>query len=112
MTDNKSLTRFFQAKTIPPSLWNYVDRVTAFNIVVTHIPGKANTAADFLSCLETDPNETVELKLTDRIPIREIEIDIKAKLPDNTINKLFQDDLPVSLLQIMDINTLLTEAVQ
>ena len=33
LTDNKSLTRFSQAKTIPPSLWNYVDRVTAFNIV-------------------------------------------------------------------------------
>ena len=51
LTDNKSLTRFFQAKTIPPSLWNYIDRVTAFNIVVAHIPGKANAAADFLSRL-------------------------------------------------------------
>ena len=76
LTDNKSLTRFFQAKTIPPSLWNYVDRGTAFNIVVTHIPGKANAAADFVSRLQSNPNETLELKLTDRIPIREIEIDV------------------------------------
>ena len=67
LTDNKSL-RFFQAKTIPPSLWNYVDRVTAYNIVVAHIPGKANAAADFLSRLQSNPNETIELKLTDGIP--------------------------------------------
>ena len=73
LTDNKSLTRFFQAKTIPPSLLNYVDRVTAVNIVVAHIHGKSNAAADFLSRLQVDPNETIELKLTDRIPIRERE---------------------------------------
>ena len=76
LTDNKSLTRFFQAETIPPSLSNYVDRVPAFNIVVTHIPGQANAAADFLSRLQLNPNETIELKLTDRIQIREIEIDV------------------------------------
>ena len=108
LTDNKSLTRFFQAKTIPPSLWNYVDRVTAFNIVVAHIPGKANAAADFLSRLQADPNETIELKRTDRIPIREIEIDVRAKLPDNTINELFADDFPDELLHVIDINTLIT----
>ena len=108
LTDNKSLTRFFQAKTIPPSLWNYVDRVTAFNIVVAHIPGKANATADFLSRLQSDPNEIIELTLTDRIPIREIEIDVRAKLPDNTINELFADDFPDELLQVVEINTLIT----
>ena len=108
LTDNKSLTRFFQAKTIPPALWNYVDRVTTFNIVVAHIPGKANAAADFLSRLQTNPNETVELKLTDRIPVREIEIDIRAKLPDNTINELFSEEFPDDLLQVVDMNTLIT----
>ena len=64
LTDNKSLIRSFQAKTIPPSLWNYVDRVTAFNIFVAHIPGKANAAADILSRLQSDPNETIELNET------------------------------------------------
>ena len=28
-----------------------------FNFTIAHIPGKMNTAADFLSQLETDPNE-------------------------------------------------------
>ena len=61
LTDNKSLTRFSQAKTIPPSLWNYVDRVTAYKIVVVNIPGKTNAAADFLSRLQSNPNGTIEL---------------------------------------------------
>ena len=108
LTDNKSLTIFFQAKTIPPSLWNYIDRVTAFNIVVTHIPGKPNAAAGFLYRLQSNPNETLQLKLTDRIPVREIEIDVRAQLPDNTINELSADHLPVDLLQVVDINTLIT----
>ena len=85
-----------------------MDLVTAFNIVVTHIPGKANAAAEFLSRLQSNPNETIELKLTDKIPIREIEIDVRAKLPDNTINELFADNLPVDLLHVVDINTLKT----
>ena len=88
LTDNKSLTRFFQSKTIPPSLWNSLDRVLAFNIVVGHIPGKANAAADFLSRMENDPTETIELTLTDRIPVYEIEISSKAKTPDVSLNTL------------------------
>ena len=33
---------------------------------------------------------------------------MRAKLPDNTINELFEDDLPDELLQVVDINTLIT----
>ena len=106
LTDNKSLFRSFEAKTIPPSLWNYVDGVTAFNIVVAHILGKANAAADFLSRFQYDPNETIELKHTDRVPIREIKIDVRAKLPDNTMKELFADDVPDELLQLVEINSL------
>ena len=76
--------------------------------MVTHIPGKANAAADFLSRLQANPIEILELKLTDRIPIREIEIDLRAKLPDNTINELFAEDSPVDLLQVVGTNTLIT----
>ena len=47
LTDNKSLVRFFQAKTLPPTLWSYLDRVLSFNVILAHIPGKANHAADF-----------------------------------------------------------------
>ena len=52
VTDNKSLTQFFQSKLIPPSLWNCLDRILPFNIVIAHIPGRANYAADFLSRME------------------------------------------------------------
>ena len=31
MTDNKALTRFFQAKHIPPSFWNFCDQTLQFN---------------------------------------------------------------------------------
>ena len=85
-----------------------MDRVTAFKIVVTHNPGEANAASVFLSRLQSNSNETIELKLRHRILIRGIEIDVRAKLPDNTINELFPDDLPVHLLQVLDINTLIT----
>ena len=35
LTDNKSLTSFFQAKTIPTPLWNAVDHVLNFNFVLS-----------------------------------------------------------------------------
>ena len=47
LADDRSLTYFFQSKSIPPSLWNFLDRVLAFNIAIAHIPGKANYTADF-----------------------------------------------------------------
>ena len=56
LTDNRSLTQFFQSKSIHPSLWNCLDRVLSFNILLAHIPGRANSAADFLSRMQTDPN--------------------------------------------------------
>ena len=59
MTDSKSVTRFFQTKMIPPPLWNACDFVLQFNFTIAHIPGKMNTAADFLSRLEMDPNEKI-----------------------------------------------------
>ena len=92
LTDNKSLTQFFQSKVIPPSLWNCLDRILAFNIVITHIPGRANYAADFLSRMENNKSATMSLKLTDRIPVREIEIDTEAQNPDVELNVLFDID--------------------
>ena len=52
LTDNKSVTRFFQTKIIPPPLWNACDFVIQFNFTIAHIPGKNNTAADYLSRME------------------------------------------------------------
>ena len=49
LTDNKSVTRFFQTKAIPPALWNACDYVLPFNFKIAHISGPVNTAADFPS---------------------------------------------------------------
>ena len=77
MTDSKSVTRFFQTKMIPPPLWNACDFVLQFNFTIAHIPGKMNTAADFLSRLEMDPNEKVILKIREDIPTKPIEVNIE-----------------------------------
>ena len=82
LTDNKSLTNFFQSKSLHPSLWKFMDREIAYNIVLANIPGKANAAADFISRMQTDPNESLELQLVDSIPMKQIEIDMKTKTPD------------------------------
>ena len=86
LTDNKSLTQFFQSKTIPPTLWNFLDRVLSFNLVIAHIPGRANYAADFLSRMQTDRSAKMSLKLTDKIPIKEVHIDTTAQIPDVMVN--------------------------
>ena len=62
MTYSKSVIRFFQTKIIPPPLWNACDFVLQFNFTIAHIPGKMNTAADFLSRLEMDPKEKNNFK--------------------------------------------------
>ena len=57
LTDNKSVTRFFQTKAIPPALWNACDYVLQFNFKIARIAGSVNTAADFLSRLELKVTE-------------------------------------------------------
>ena len=86
LTDNRSLTQFFQAKTIPPSVWNFLDRELSFNIIIAHIPGTANYAADLLSRMQTESSASLSLKLTDKIPVREIYIDSTAQIPDASLN--------------------------
>ena len=95
LTDNKSLTHFFQSKVIPPSLWNCLDRVFAFNIVIDHIPGRANYAANFSSRMESDRAATLFSKLADGIPVRETEIDREAQNPDVELNVLFDKRIVV-----------------
>ena len=62
LRDNKLFTRFFQIKIIPSTLWNACDYVIQFNFIIAHVSGKNNTAADYLSRMEKDPNEKVTLK--------------------------------------------------
>ena len=63
LTDNKSVTHFFQTNAIPPALWNACDYVLQFNFRIAHLAGSVNTAADFLSRLELKVTEKIRLKI-------------------------------------------------
>ena len=67
LTDNKSVTRFFQTKGIPPSLWNACDYVMEFNFNVAHFAGSVNTAADFPSRLQLKVTEKIRLKIREDV---------------------------------------------
>ena len=82
LTDNKSLTSFFQSKSLHSALWNFMYRLIAYNIVLALIPGRANAAADFLSTIQIDPSQSLEIQPLDLIPMKQIDIDMKAKTPD------------------------------
>ena len=72
--DNKSVTRFFQTKAIPPSLWNACDYVLQFNFKIAHIAGSVNTAADFLSRLELKVTERIRLKICEDVQTTPIDV--------------------------------------
>ena len=74
LTDNKSVTRFFQTEAIPPALWNACDYVLQFNFKIAHIAGSVNTAADFLSRLELKVTEKICLKFREDIQTTPIEV--------------------------------------
>ena len=74
LTDNKSVTRFFQTKAVPPALWNACDYVLQLNFKIAHIAGSVNTAADFLSRLELKVTEKIRLKMKEDIQTTPIEV--------------------------------------
>ena len=74
LTDNKSVTRFFQTKAISPALWNACDYVLKFNFKIAHIAGSVNTAADFLSRHELKVTEKIRIKLREDIHTTPIEV--------------------------------------
>ena len=74
LTNNKSVTRFFQTKAIPPALWNACDYVLQFNSKKAHIAGSVNTAADFLSRLELKVTEKIRLKFKEDIQTTPVEL--------------------------------------
>ena len=74
LTNNKSVTRFFQTKAIPPSLWNACDYVLQFNFKIAHIAVSVNRAADFLSRLELKVTEKIYLKIREDVPTTPIEV--------------------------------------
>ena len=74
LTDNKSVTRLFQTKAIPPSLWNACDYVLQFNFKIAHIAGSVKTAADFLSRLKLKVTEKNHLKIREDVQTTPIEV--------------------------------------
>ena len=74
LIDNKSVTRFFMTKAIPPSLWNSCDYVLQFNFKIAHIAGSVNTAADFFSRLELKVTEMIHLNIRNDVQTTPIEV--------------------------------------
>ena len=95
MTNNRSVTRFFQTRAISLTLWNACDFVLQFNFHIMLVAGTQNTAADFLSRIDLNPKERVELKIRNDITIRPIQVNLQSTdiadeehlffLPDETI---------------------------
>ena len=67
LTDNKSVTGFFETKAIPPALWNACDYVLQYYFKKAHVAGSVNTAVDFLSGLELKVTEKIRLKIWEDI---------------------------------------------
>ena len=74
LTDNKSVTRFFQTKAILPALCNACDYVLQFNFKIAHIAGSVNTTADFLSRLQLKVTQKICLKIREDIQTTPIEV--------------------------------------
>ena len=78
LTDNKSVTRFFQTTIIPQPLWNAFYYMIQFSYTIAHISGKNNTAADYLSRVELDPNKKLILKIREDVETRSIEVNVQS----------------------------------
>ena len=74
VTDNKSVTRSFQTKAIPPSLRNACDYMLQFNFKIAHITGSVKRAADFFSRLELKVTEKIHLKIREDVQTTPIEV--------------------------------------
>ena len=72
--DNKSVTRFFQTKAIPPALLNACDYVLQIIFKIAHTAGSINTAPDLLSRLELKFMEKKPLKIREDIQTTPIEV--------------------------------------
>ena len=84
LTDNRSLIHFFQSKQIPRNLLLMVDRLMSYDLIMGHIPGKANAAADFLSRVPQKPNKAIELMIGKTFSFQQIEIEIKINISSET----------------------------
>ena len=60
----------------------------SFNILLAHVPGKANSAADFFSRMQTDHILPLQMNLTDHVPFREIGIEAEAKAANVSLSNI------------------------
>ena len=74
LTDNTSVTRFFQTKAFPPSFWNACDYVLQFNFKTSYIAGLVNTEADIFSRLQLKVTEKIHLKIREDVQTTPIEV--------------------------------------
>ena len=74
LTDNKSVTRFFQTQAIPSAHWNACDYVLQFNFKIAQIAGSVNTAANFFSRTKLKVTEKIRLKIREGIQTTPMEV--------------------------------------
>ena len=78
LTDNRSVTRFFETKTTPPALWIACDYVLQFNHARNWIPKYGSIFCSF----ELTPKEKVQLKVRDDILTSPIEVNLQSYVAD------------------------------
>ena len=99
LKDNKSVTRFFQTKAIPPSLWNACEHMLQFNIIIANIAVSINTAADFLSRLEPKVTEKIHLKIREDVQTTPIEVSSSSSDVADEEETEGQDETEEQILQ-------------
>ena len=57
---------------------SYAYYVIRFDFVIAHIPGAQNTAADYLSCLESDLKDKLLMKIREDVQTLPIEINVQS----------------------------------
>ena len=73
----------------------------SISLWVTYQSSKANAAADYLSRIHVNPATKMKLKITDRIPMKNISIDVTPGIQDNPLSTLTVTELlPIPLIGI------------
>ena len=71
-----------------------MDRVFEYICVLAHIPGRANAAADFLSTIQTDPSQSLEIQYLDSITLKQNDFDMKTEIPDTSMLSIEWPETP------------------
>ena len=62
--------------------------MSLISILFCHVPGKANVAADYLSRIYINPATKLQLKLETRIQLKDVAVEFRPKIPDNSLTAL------------------------